>query len=81
MAPQGTSKRLLFEVTVKRRFNLLVQLLGPSTLLQELLSRKISPLKSHNHLAQCALCIEMPCEGPHDAQVNWKTEAFMEDDK
>lgn len=71
MASQGTNKRLLFEVTAKKRFNLLVQVLP----------RKISPLKSHSHLAQCAQCIEMPCEGPHDAQVNWQTAAFMEDDK
>lgn len=53
MAPQGTNKRLLFQVTVKRRFNLLVPLLGLSTFLQVLLSRKISPLKSQSPGTMC----------------------------
>ena len=53
MAPQGTNKRLLFQVIVKRRFNLLVPLLGLSTFLQVLLSRKISHLKSQSPGTMC----------------------------
>ena len=42
MASQGTNKRLLFEVTAKRRFNLLVQLLPPGASFQKNISSKKS---------------------------------------